>query len=79
LNLDHVKQFYYKCPKRGKIDFVEEIFEACSSTQTIIFVNTKSFAETLMNILRKKGLKIFIIFANMTNEERDEYVEKFRR
>lgn len=79
LKLDHVKQFKYRCPKKGKINFVEEIFEACASTQTVIFVNTVSFAETLLNVLKKRGFDAYIIFGKMSNEERDEFVEKFRR
>lgn len=74
-----MKQYKFKCPPKGKIEFVAEIFEVCASTQTVIFVNTKAFAEVILNVLRKKDLKVFIIFSNMSNEERDEYVEKFRR
>jgi superfamily II DNA/RNA helicase len=48
-------------------------------TQTVIFINTKKFAETVHKILRKEGYKSSIIFSDMTNEERDEYVEKFRK
>jgi len=50
------------------------IFDACATTRTIIFVNTKKFAETLLNILKKKGYKATIIFGDMTPEERDEYI-----
>lgn len=28
IKLDNVQQFYKKCPFRGKIEFVQEIFEA---------------------------------------------------
>ena len=45
----------------------------------MIFVNTVNFAETVLNVLKKRGLKAFIIFGKMSNEERDEYVEKFRK
>jgi superfamily II DNA/RNA helicase len=48
-------------------------------TQTVIFVNTKSFADTLFKILKKNGIKPAIIFGDMSPEERDEMVEKFRR
>ena len=29
--------------------------------------------------MKKKGLPVYIIFSDMTPEERDEYVEKFRK
>lgn len=48
-------------------------------TQTIIFVNTKSFAEIAFNILRNKGYKATLFFSDMSKEERDEMMEKFRK
>jgi ATP-dependent RNA helicase DDX19/DBP5 len=47
-------------------------------TQTIIFVNTRSFAERLHDTLRNDGYKSTIIFGKMDRQERDEYIEKFR-
>jgi len=47
-------------------------------TQTVIFINTKSFAERLQNMMRREGFKSAIIFGNMTPEERDEMIDKFR-
>lgn len=48
-------------------------------TQTVIFVNTKKFAEFIHTNLRKDNYKSNIIFGDMTPEERDEYIEKFRK
>ena len=47
-------------------------------TQTIIFVNSKRYAETLFDILRAASLQVVIIFGKMDNQERDEMIEKFR-
>jgi ATP-dependent RNA helicase DDX19/DBP5 len=41
-------------------------------------VNTKKFAEILLNILKKAGVSACLVFGDMTTEERDEYVQKFR-
>jgi len=41
-------------------------------------MNTKSFAETLHTMMRKNGYKSTIIFGDMSPEERDEMVNKFR-
>ena len=51
-----------------------DIFNVCSMTQTIIFMNTKSFSETLHGMMRKNGYKSTLIFGDMSKEERDEYV-----
>lgn len=48
-------------------------------TQTVIFVNTKKYAEALHNMMRTAGYKSTIIFGDMSVQERDEMIEKFRR
>lgn len=79
MKLENVQQFYYKCPPKGKIEFVKEIYDSFSkSTQTIIFVNTKNYAEMLFRRLKDDGYQVALIFGDMTKEERDEYIEKFR-
>lgn len=47
-------------------------------TQTIIFINTKSYADRLHKMMRRENLKSTIIFSDMSHEERDEMIEKFR-
>lgn len=79
LKLDNVQQFYFQCKPKQKIDFIKQVFDQMENmSQTIIFVNTRGFAETLHNLLRKDGYKSTIIFGKMDREERDKYIEKFR-
>jgi len=47
-------------------------------TQTIIFVNTKNYADRLNTMMRREGYKSRIIFGDMSIEERDEMITKFR-
>lgn len=52
IKLDNVQQFYHKCNKGAKIDYIMEIFNAFEkNTQTIIFVNTKNFADIVYDKL----------------------------
>lgn len=78
LKLESVRQFEYRCEPRKKIDFLMAAFDEAATTQSIIFVNTKSFAETVFNIMKKNGYKVSIIFGDMSKEERDEMMDKFR-
>jgi ATP-dependent RNA helicase DDX19/DBP5 len=56
-----------------------EIFNSFKeNTQTIIFVNTKKFAETVYDSLNKKNYRCFIMFSNLTKEERDDCIKQFR-
>jgi superfamily II DNA/RNA helicase len=56
-----------------------DVFKLLSLTQAIIFVNTKQFCEFVHNKLIKEGFKSTIMFGEMTREERDEMMEKFRK
>ena len=47
-------------------------------TQTVIFINTRFYADKLHQMLRKEGFKSTIIFGDMSAEERDEMIAKFR-
>ena len=47
-------------------------------TQTVVFVNTKKFAETLHMMMRKEKYKSTIIFGDMGHDERDEMIAKFK-
>lgn len=78
LALDHIAQFEMRLEKGKKPDFIKEVFSTCEMTQTVIFVNTRKFAEILHNMMRKANLKSTIIFGDMHPEERDEYIAKFR-
>lgn len=47
-------------------------------TQTVVFVNTKAYTDRLHNMMIKDNLKSTIIFGDMSVEERDEMISKFR-
>jgi len=79
LHLDHIKQFEYRCKPKEKVQFIMDVFNTCKMTQTVIFVNTKSFAETLHRLMTKNGYKSHILFGNMDYQERDEIIDKFRK
>ena len=56
-----------------------DVFNTCALTQAIIFVNTKHFCELVQNTLRKNNYKSTIMFGDMSKEERDIVMEKFRK
>lgn len=56
-----------------------DVFNTCALTQAIIFVNTKQFCEIVQNTLRKNNFKSTIMFGDMSNEEREAVMAKFRK
>lgn len=78
LQLDHISQYEFRCEQGKKPDFIKKVFDVCEMTQTVIFVNTKAYAERLHQMMRRANYKATIIFGNMDNAERDEMISKFR-
>lgn len=58
---------------------MEKIFKTLQLSQSIIFINTKKFALRLLEILRERNLEVAIIFGKMESDERDKYMELFRK
>ncbi len=56
-----------------------DVFNTCALTQAIIFVNTKEDCEFVQKTLRKTNYKSTIMFGEMSKEERDEAMRKFRK
>jgi ATP-dependent RNA helicase DDX19/DBP5 len=67
------------CAKGKKPDFIKSVFDICAMTQTVIFVNSKDYAERLHGMMRKAAFKSVIIFGKMEAEERDEMISQFRK
>ena len=56
-----------------------DVFNTCALTQAIIFVNTKRDCEFVQNALLKNNYKSTIMHSEMSEEERDLAMEKFRK
>ena len=79
LTLKTVHQFFYKTSSYGdKFSCIEEIFRRKMMCQCIIFVNSKKYAEELMNFLLEKKHSVGVLFGSpMTKEERMETMKLF--
>ena len=61
------------------MEALKEIYKEFDNVQVIIFMNTRSFAVTLMNILKKSGYEAKLLMGgDMSTEERDEILRQFR-
>ena len=77
LTIEGIKQLYFKTD--DKVDALKEIYKEFDNVQVIVFMNTRSFAVTLMNILKKSGYEAKLLMGgDMSTEERDEILKQFR-
>jgi len=73
LKLDNIQQYYMKCAKNGKLQFIKDVYDSITGkTQTIIFVNSREFAVKVFYFLKDDGYKVSLIMGgDMSKEERD--------
>ena len=82
LTLDKVKQYYQKCSSQeDKIKFIEKYLPMNQQSQRIIiFTNKRDNAVNLQKTLIKRGYEVYVLMGgDMSFQERDETIEKFRK
>jgi ATP-dependent RNA helicase DDX19/DBP5 len=80
LNLTNVEQFVIRCEHTQKHKTVADILKSVDMKCCLIFVNTKSYGASLLDYLKEKGYTASIIGTGLvTDEVRDEIIEKMRR
>jgi superfamily II DNA/RNA helicase len=68
-----------KCEDGKKLTLIQNIFEISETIRTLIYVNTRDFAIKVQEHLKNLGFKSSIMSSRMTEEERHDSIEKFRR
>ena len=82
LSLKNLTHYYIQSVRKNKLDFVDKFFEKYSQTfadgSSIIFVNSKNFAETFCKLLNKKGHKGEILTSDMDHQTRMDIMNEFK-
>lgn len=80
VSLEGIKQWYVPMSNReeDKVDTLCDLFDHLAITQANIFVNTWQTAENLVGTMRKRGFDVDCTHGNMSKDERDEKMSKFR-
>jgi translation initiation factor 4A len=79
LTLEGISQYFVGLErKEHKIDVLIDLFQTISITQCIIFINRKVDAEYLYDILKKEDFEISLVTGNMSQDERNDVIQRFR-
>ncbi|KAL9642420.1 hypothetical protein ABK040_014263 [Willaertia magna] len=79
LTLKHMKQFSVTCKdEEEKIRLIKDIYETLKIGQSIIFVNTKSYADKLTELLRQAGFTISLLHGGLQVDERRKVITDFK-
>jgi len=81
LKLEGLLQFSRRCDQRGKIDYVAKLIKSLDNDmQIIIFVNSKKFADVVVNSLKEKELSVGLLTGSKDQlpHERAARLNEFR-
>lgn len=78
LTVDTVKQYYARIPKNKKIQAIKAFLEEKQFNKCLIFVGTKSMADTLTEELLKSEFAAAAIHGDLYQRKRDAVMSKYR-
>ncbi|MDQ5984252.1 MAG: DEAD/DEAH box helicase [Eubacteriales bacterium SKADARSKE-1] len=79
LTVDAVKHYYIKIPKGGKFNALESLIKEKKFNRSLIFVGTKSMADTLTLKLLKSGFTAKALHGDLRQRQRDAVMDKYRK
>mmetsp|Transcript_65195 Transcript_65195/g.108124 ORF Transcript_65195/g.108124 Transcript_65195/m.108124 type:complete len:208 (-) Transcript_65195:50-673(-) len=77
LTLEGVRQFYVALEQEWRKDTLLDLLELFTNTQAIIYCNTRRKVEYLANELRKCGLTVSVMHADLDQCERESIMQSF--
>lgn len=78
LTVDTVKQYYTKVPKGEKINALKLFLKEKLFNKSLIFVGTKSMADTVAEELSKDNFSTEVIHGDIHQRQRDSVMKKYR-
>ena len=79
LTLEGIKQFYVNVERMEyKFDTLCDLYDMISVSQSIIYCNSKKLVDELSFKLRQKDFTVASIHSEMSQDERNDVVKKFR-
>ncbi len=79
LTVNTVKQYYTKIPKGEKLNAIKSLLKDKKFDRCLIFVGTKSMADTLTEDLLKSGFVAAALHGDLHQRQRDAVMNKYRK
>jgi ATP-dependent RNA helicase DeaD len=73
-----INQTYYEITEKEKLDIFERVAKDENPDKAIIFCNTKRWSETLIKLLRKRGMDAQAIHGDLTQNQREKVISGFK-
>ncbi|MEN6460682.1 MAG: DEAD/DEAH box helicase [Syntrophomonas sp.] len=79
LTVPLTKQYYYEVQPRHKIETICQVIDIAQPPVSLIFCRTKKGADQLARVLNKRGYAADALHGDMSQRERDNVMERFRK
>jgi ATP-dependent RNA helicase DeaD len=79
ITVKKIRQVCYGLEQRQKLDTLLNVLRKKEVKKVIIFCNTKSWAESLGRILRRKGLPVASIHSGLSQHRRNVVIQDFKQ
>lgn len=78
VNTPKIKQYYFKCDERDKLDVLNRLLMVYEPKLSLIFCNTKKRVDFVVKHLKRQGYSVDSLHGDMTQKIRDKVMNKFR-
>ena len=82
LSLKNLTHYYIRCDRKDKLEFVDKFYDKYSTEfadgSSILFVNSKNFADNFCKRLYKRGHKGEILTSDMDAQSRTDVMNEFK-
>jgi ATP-dependent RNA helicase DeaD len=79
LTVDEVEQCYYEVPQERKLDSFVRVVGLERPRSAIVFCNTKRWADTLIRLMKRRGLHGEALHGDLSQGQRDRVMDGFRK
>ncbi|MFH1403732.1 MAG: DEAD/DEAH box helicase [Candidatus Altiarchaeota archaeon] len=79
LLVDDIEQSYYEVPQEDKLDVFIDVVKKEKPSSAIVFCNTKRWADTLIKLMKRRGIDGRALHGDMTQGQREAVMEGFRK
>lgn len=78
-NIPNIKQYYYELHEKNKPELIKRLLTLHTLKQSLIFCNTKSNVDNLVEVLKGSGLQTDAIHGDMNQSQREKVMRNFQK
>ncbi len=77
-SIPDIEQFYFEVNEKEKSELILRLFELHNLSSALVFCNTKSSVDLVVEILKRKGLLAEPMHGDMNQSQREKVLQSFR-